>query len=87
MITSSAMLAAMLTDAGPLPFHMVYLATAIASGSLVVSWMNDSGFWIFTKMGGLTVAQGLKSWTTTLIVLGLSGLLITLVLAQVFPLV
>ena len=87
MITSSAMLAAMLTGAGPLPFHMVYLATAIASGSLVISWMNDSGFWIVTKMGGLTVTQGLKSWTTVLIVLGFSGLLITLIMAHLFPLV
>jgi H+/gluconate symporter-like permease len=76
----------MLAQAGPLPFHMVYLATAIASGSLVVSWMNDSGFWIYTKMGGLTVTQGLKSWTTVLLVLGFTGLLVTILLALVFPL-
>jgi GntP family gluconate:H+ symporter len=87
MITSSAMMGAMLTEAGSLPFHLVYLATAIASGSLVFSWMNDSGFWIYTKMGGLTVTQGLKSWTTALMVLGFSGLLITILLALVFPLV
>lgn len=87
MITSAAMMAAMLVDGTPLPFHLVYLATAIASGSLVVSWMNDSGFWIYTKMGGLTVVQGLKSWTPLLIVLGLTGLTATIVLALVFPLV
>ena len=86
MITASAMLSAMLAQAGPLPFHMVYLATAIASGSLVVSWMNDSGFWIYTKMGGLTVTQGLKSWTSVLLVLGFTGLLVTILLALVFPL-
>jgi gluconate:H+ symporter, GntP family len=87
MITASAMMMAILSDSGPLPFHLVYLATAIASGSLVVSWMNDSGFWIYTKMGGLTVVQGLKSWTSLLLVLGFTGLTITLVLALVFPLV
>jgi gluconate:H+ symporter, GntP family len=86
MITASAMMMAMLTNV-ELPFHMVYLATAIASGSLVVSWMNDSGFWIYTKMGGLTVVQGLKSWTTLLMVLGFTGLSITLLLALLFPLV
>lgn len=86
MITASAMMMAILTEAGPLPFHLVYLATAIASGSLVVSWMNDSGFWIYTKMGGLTVVQGLKSWTTLLLVLGFTGLTMTLVLALLFPL-
>jgi GntP family gluconate:H+ symporter len=87
MITASAMMAAMFTGGAPLPFHLVYLATAIASGSLVFSWMNDSGFWIYTKMGGLTVVQGLKSWTTLLMVLGFTGLTITIVLALLFPFV
>ena len=87
MITASAMMMAILSDSGPLPFHTVYLATAIASGSLVISWMNDSGFWIYTKMGGLTVVQGLKSWTSLLLVLGFTGLTVTLVLALLFPLV
>lgn len=86
MITASAMMMAILDDIGTLPFHLVYLATAIASGSLVFSWMNDSGFWIYTKMGGLTVVQGLKSWTTLLFVLGLTGLATTLLLALLFPL-
>src|SRR5213078_3820614 len=55
MITTAAMLAAMLpANGGGLPFHTVYVATAIASGSLVGSWMNDSGFWMFSKMGGVT---------------------------------
>lgn len=85
MITASAMMMAILADAGPLPFHMVYLATAIASGSMVFSWMNDSGFWIYTKMGGLTVVQGLKSWTSLQFVLGMTGLTITLILALLFP--
>src|SRR5207247_182349 len=49
MITTAAMLAAMLPASG-LPFHTVYVATAIASGSLVGTWMNDSGFWLFSKM-------------------------------------
>lgn len=86
MITASAMMMAILAETDGIPFHLVYLATAIASGSLVFSWMNDSGFWIYTKMGGLTVVQGLKSWTTLLLVLGLTGLATTLVLALLFPL-
>ena len=53
MITTAAMLAAMIPAAGGLPFHTVYVATAIASGSLVGTWMNDSGFWVFSKMGGV----------------------------------
>lgn len=85
MIIGSSMLAASI-EPSTLPFHVVYLATAIASGSLIGSWMNDSGFWVFTKMGGLTEAEGLKSWTILLIVLGLTGLVTTVFLATVLPL-
>ena len=86
MITTSGMLGAMITGSGGLPFHPVYIATAIASGSLVGSWMNDSGFWIFTKMGGLTAVEALKSWTPLLAILGLTGMATTVVLALLMPL-
>ena len=56
---------AALIDGVTLGFHPVYLATAIGGGGLFGSWMNDSGFWIFTKMSGLTEAEALKSWTPT----------------------
>ncbi len=86
MITASSMIAAMLTASGSLPFNAVYLCTAIGSGSLIGSWMNDSGFWIFAKMSGLTEEEALKSWTPLLLVLGVVGLATTLVLANVMPL-
>jgi GntP family gluconate:H+ symporter len=85
MITTAAMIAAMLEGAEPLPFHTVYLATAIGSGSLVGSWMNDSGFWVFTKMGGLTEVEGLKSWTPLLAVVGCTAMMATVLLALGMP--
>ena len=90
MITTAAMLAAMLPPlppgSGALPFHTVYVATAIASGSLVGTWMNDSGFWVFSKMGGVTEVETLKSWTPLLAVVGITGMVTTLVLALLVPL-
>ena len=65
--------------------HPVYLATAIGAGSLCGSWMNDSGFWIFAKMGGLTEGEALKSWTLMLIFLGLVSFGVTLLLANFLP--
>jgi len=59
MITTSSMLASMLTPEDPLPFHPVYLALAIGCGSLCISWMNDSGFWIVSRMSGLTETEAL----------------------------
>ena len=85
MITVSGMFMAMPAEA--LGFNAVYLATAIGSGSLVGSWMNDSGFWIFAKMSGFTELEALKSWTIMLIVLGFAGLFMTLLLAWLMPLV
>lgn len=86
MITGSAMLGG-LASPETLGFHPVYLATAIGSGSLIGSWMNDSGFWIFAKMGGLTEVEALKSWTILLMVLGGVSFAVTLLLANVLPLV
>ncbi len=84
MITGSAMLAGLVTH-GSLGFHPVYLATAIGSGSLLGSWMNDSGFWIFAKMSGLTEVEALKSWTPALVVLAVTGLVATMLLAFLVP--
>jgi H+/gluconate symporter-like permease len=69
-----------------LGFNPVYLATAIGSGSLIGSWMNDSGFWIFSRMGGLTEAEALKTWTPILLVLGSVSLIMTFLLSVVLPL-
>ena len=87
MITAAAMLAAMLpANGGRLPFHTVYVATAIASGSLVGTWMNDSGFWLFSKMVGVTEMETLKSWTPLLAVVGVTGMVTTVALALLVPL-
>lgn len=86
MITTVGLVGAAVAGAD-LPFHAVYLATAIASGSLVGSWMNDSGFWIFAKMGGLSEVETLRTWTPLLTVVGLVAFAMTLALALAVPLV
>lgn len=85
MITGSAMLAG-IASPETLGFDPVYLATAIGGGSLIGSWMNDSGFWIFAKMSGLTEVEALRSWTIMLIVLGTVSFGVTVALATVMPL-
>ncbi|MGZ0169723.1 MAG: GntP family permease [Planctomycetales bacterium] len=85
MIITSGMMVGMV-DGVDLPYDVVYLATAIGAGSLVGSWMNDSGFWIFAKMGGLTEKEALQTWTPLLIILGIVSMAMTLILATVMPL-
>ena len=85
MIVGASMMAA-IVDPDTLGFNAVYLAMAIGGGSLIGSWMNDSGFWIFAKMGGLTEMEALKSWTLMLLVLGTVSFLMAVLLATVLPL-
>ncbi len=84
MIIGAGMMSAIMGGGKP-DFHLVYVATAVGSGSLMGSWMNDSGFWVFTKMGGLTEGESLRSWTPLLAVLSICGLIFTILLSQFLP--
>jgi len=86
MITASAMIAAMVPSMKSLGYHPAYLATAIGGGSMICSWMNDSGFWVFVKMTGLTEAEGIKSWTPLVAITGFTAVVVSLILAVVLPL-
>jgi len=85
MIAGASMIAAMGLSGQDLGFHVVYLALAIGSGSLVGSWMNDSGFWIFARMSGFTEVETLKLWTVLLVIIALAGLGFTLLFAWLIP--
>ena len=85
MITAAAVLAPLAT-ADRLGFHPVYLALAIGCGSKPYSWMNDSGFWIVSRMTGMTEKEMLRSWSLMLALMGLSGLLVVMIGARYLPL-
>ncbi|MEM8946085.1 MAG: GntP family permease [Planctomycetota bacterium] len=85
VITASTMVAAMI-EGQTLQYNPAYLASAIGCGALCGVWMNDSGFWIFCRMGGLTETEGLKTWTPILAVTGVVGMAMTCALAKVMPL-
>jgi len=86
MIVTSGMVAAMIEDPSALAFHPVYLAVAVGGGSLVGSWMNDSGFWIYGKMGELSEVETLQSWTPLLAVVGAASMAFNTLLAVFLPL-
>ena len=83
----ASIIASMGVSSAMLGCHPVYLATAIGAGSLCGSWMNDSGFWIFARMGKLTEVETLKTWTILLTILGFIALGFTLLTARALPLV
>ncbi|MBU3028184.1 gluconate:H+ symporter [Zobellia galactanivorans] len=55
------------------------MVLAIGSGSLMLSHVNDSGFWLYKEYFNLSVKDTLKTWTvmeTTVGVMGLIGVLV-----------
>ncbi|WP_225521082.1 GntP family transporter [Escherichia coli] len=59
------------------PIQCVLVTLAACFGGLGASHINDSGFWIVTKYLGLSVEDGLKTWTVLTTILGFTGFLIT----------
>jgi gluconate:H+ symporter, GntP family len=86
MITAAGALGG-LTAAGDLGFHPVWLAAAIGCGSKPVWWMNDSGFWVISKMGGLTEPEAIRALTPMSLINGTTGLIVCMAGAWLFPMV
>jgi GntP family gluconate:H+ symporter len=85
MVTAIGVMSGLVT-AG-LQFHPVYLAMAIGCGSKIFAWMNDSGFWIISKMSGMTEKETVRHFSMLMVVMGLTGLVAVVVLSKLLPLV
>lgn len=70
-----------------LGFHPVYLALAIGCGSKPGPWMNDSGFWVVSRMSGMTELETLRSFSVLLTIMGFTGLGVVLIAAWLIPFV
>lgn len=60
--------------------HRELLVLAIGSGSLMLSHVNDSGFWLFKEYFNLSIKETLSTWTVMETLVGIMGLLGTLAL-------
>ncbi len=62
------------------------MVISVGCGSLFLSHLNDSGFWMVKECLGLSVGQTLRTWTITETLIGLSGLGMALLAEQVLRL-
>jgi len=85
MLTTSAMMYPIISGGGALPYDPIYIFLAIGFGGFALSWMNDSGFWVVSKLGGLTEGETLKTWSVLLTVNSVVGVLATWILSMLFP--
>ncbi len=57
------------------------LVLATGAGSLILSHVNDAGFWLIKEFFNMTVPQTLKTWTVAETIIGVAGLAFTLLLS------
>jgi GntP family gluconate:H+ symporter len=86
MVTGVGLMAAIVGDGSMLPFHPLYLFLAIGFGSLIGSWMNDSGFWVVGKLSGFTERETLMTWTVLTTYVSVVGLVEVLLASYIIPL-
>jgi len=76
------------TIVGPILLHSPgvrpeLLAIATGAGALIFSHVNDGGFWLVKEYFNMSVADTMKTWSTSETILSVIGLLFTLGLAAV----
>ena len=59
------------------------MVLAIGSGSLMLSHINDAGFWLFKEYFNLSISDTLRTWTVMETIVSIVGLLGVLALNQV----
>jgi GntP family gluconate:H+ symporter len=57
------------------------LVLATGAGSLMLSHVNDAGFWLIKEFFNMTVPQTLKTWTVAETIIGVAGLAFTMLLS------
>ncbi|OLC10293.1 MAG: hypothetical protein AUH41_03140 [Gemmatimonadetes bacterium 13_1_40CM_66_11] len=81
MTTSAGIVAPIAAATSGTSAELLVLATG--AGSLVLSHVNDAGFWLIKEFFNMTVPQTLKTWTVAETIIGVAGLGFVLLLSLV----
>ncbi|WP_116044412.1 GntP family permease [Amycolatopsis palatopharyngis] len=73
LTTAAGLIAGSVAEAGLSDFKVALLVVAIAAGATVLSHVNDSGFWLVSRLFGMDEKTTLKTWTVMETTLGLSA--------------
>jgi GntP family gluconate:H+ symporter len=79
-MTTAAGIVAPIAAATP-GIHPELMVLATGAGALMLSHVNDAGFWLIKEFFNMTVPQTLKTWTVTETIIGVAGLAFTLALS------
>ncbi len=82
MLTAAGIVAPILAAApGSASPELMVLATG--AGSLILSHVNDSGFWLIKEYFGMTVQETLQTWTVLETIIAVAALVFILMLSSV----
>ena len=69
---------------GDLGVAPIWVTLAACSGAMFAGHLNDSGYWVVTNVGGLTVEGGLKTYTMYTTLTSVISIIIIHILAIFF---
>ncbi|GAA0952517.1 gluconate:H+ symporter [Kribbella koreensis] len=73
IVTTGGIVGPLLTTDGYSQAHLALIAAAICAGSIILSHVNDGGFWIVAKYFNMTVKETLLTWSVLETILSLVG--------------
>jgi GntP family gluconate:H+ symporter len=80
-VTAAGIMAPIAAAAGQVNKDL--LVVAIGAGSLILSHVNDGGFWLVKEYLNMTVPQTVKTWTIVETIVSICGLAIVLLLGSI----
>ncbi len=83
MLTAAGIVAAVIPGMDLSMLDKTLIMMAIAAGSIVLSHVNDSGFWLVNRYLGHSVQQTLRSWTIQSSMISVSSFILIFVVYQV----
>jgi GntP family gluconate:H+ symporter len=73
IVTTGGIVGPLLTTEGYTQAHLALIAASICAGSIILSHVNDGGFWIVAKYFNMTVKETLLTWSVLETILSLVG--------------
>jgi len=83
MITAAGIMTAVAEPSG-WSCHPFWVFLAVGYGGMICSWMNDSGFWLVSRLCGWTERYTLRTFTVVLTAISITGLIEILILSSIF---
>lgn len=78
LVTTSSIMGPMVVELGTSP---ILLGLAICAGAVGLSLPNDSGFWVVSKFGKLTIPETIKAWSLGGFIAGVTALAMIYILS------